>query len=115
MSRTTNPQTPDLSRCCVDEQAIADRLRAMRRRILERRESLGWTQKDLGDRAGYWATYVGQIERGERMPPLDTLLSLAQALGVDVLDLLADETTGSDGDASAPTGGSALAALPGSA
>ena len=59
------------------------------RRIAEIRRSNGWTQQDLGDRSGYWQSYIGQIERGQKRPPLETLFSLAQALEVDALDLLA--------------------------
>lgn len=89
MQTAVNPQAPDPTLVCTDQAAIEAVLAAMRRRIRERRTTLGWTQRELGSRAGCWQTYVGQIERGRKTPPLPTLLALAQALEVDVRDLLA--------------------------
>ncbi|MBK1632639.1 hypothetical protein CKO31_18205 [Thiohalocapsa halophila] len=89
MEPAANPQAPDLTRVCTDQAAIEAVLAAMRARIRDRRAARGWTQKQLGDRAGCWQTYIGQIERGRKTPPLPTLLALAQALEVDVRELLA--------------------------
>ncbi|MCP3710201.1 helix-turn-helix domain-containing protein [Paraburkholderia sp. CNPSo 3274] len=50
----------------------------------------GLSQEDLADRAGIHRTHIGQLERGRRSVTLDTLVSLAQALGVDELELLAE-------------------------
>jgi transcriptional regulator with XRE-family HTH domain len=46
--------------------------------------------------AGLHRTYVGAIERAERNVSIDNVERLAQALAVDVVDLLApvSETTG---------------------
>ncbi|CAB3794654.1 helix-turn-helix domain-containing protein [Paraburkholderia fynbosensis] len=50
----------------------------------------GLSQENLADRAGIHRTHIGQLELGRRSVTLDTLVSLAQALGVDEFDLLAE-------------------------
>jgi len=55
------------------------------RRIRLARE---WTQEDLADAAGLTATYVGQVERGDKVPSLTVVLKLARGLGVPPADLL---------------------------
>ena len=43
----------------------------------------GITQEELGVRASMHRTAVGQLERGERVCRLDTLVKLAGSLGVE--------------------------------
>jgi len=88
-TQIARPNAPDPRLSVVDRAVIDQRLQGMRRRIRALRIARGWTQQDLGDRSGYWQSYIGQIERGQKRPPLETLFSLAQALEVDALDLLA--------------------------
>jgi len=45
------------------------------------------SQEDLAEKAGISVSYVSMLERGQRSPPLDTLESLAKALGVRAADL----------------------------
>lgn len=59
-------------------------------RIRARRTAKGWSQAELAEAAGVGANYVGILERGVKLPTLDTLVSLAKALGVSVADLLDD-------------------------
>ncbi|MBZ9753483.1 helix-turn-helix domain-containing protein [Deinococcus sp. HMF7620] len=47
-----------------------------------------WSQEDLGDHAGIHRTYIGAIERGEANVTLDHMQRLADALQVDVSELL---------------------------
>ena len=42
----------------------------------------GLTQKELAEKAGLHATYIGIIERGKQSASLDTIEKLAAALGV---------------------------------
>lgn len=46
------------------------------------RESHGWTQEELAERAEVSVTYLGFIERGENVPTLTIILKLCDALGV---------------------------------
>ncbi|HXH39317.1 MAG TPA: helix-turn-helix transcriptional regulator [Thermoanaerobaculia bacterium] len=52
------------------------------------RKEYEWTQEDLADRAGLTTTYVGQVERGDKVPSLTVVLKLAHALGVLPAELL---------------------------
>ncbi len=45
------------------------------------------SQEALAEKAGISVSYVSMLERGQRSPPLDTLESLAKALGVRAVDL----------------------------
>ncbi len=56
--------------------------------ILAAREAKKLTQVALAKKAKLSVSYVSMLERGERVPPLDTLEALAKALGVPPLDLL---------------------------
>lgn len=56
-------------------------LRACRRRV-------GISQEDLGQRASLHRTEIGLLERGERVPRIDTLIKLASALSVLPEELL---------------------------
>ncbi|HEX7152152.1 MAG TPA: helix-turn-helix transcriptional regulator [Thermoanaerobaculia bacterium] len=51
-----------------------------------------WTQEDLADAAGLTSTYVGQVERGDKVPSLTVVLKLARGLSVAPADLLVDFT-----------------------
>ena len=52
------------------------------------REYRGFTQDQLGAQAGISKQFLSQIENGIRMPSLDTLKRLADALRVDMDDLV---------------------------
>lgn len=45
------------------------------------------TQEELAERAGLSYKFLGEVERGLGNPSVDTLVSLADALGVDIVDL----------------------------
>jgi transcriptional regulator with XRE-family HTH domain len=46
------------------------------------------TIKELGEKAGLSEIYVGEIERGQKWPSSRVLESIAQALDLDIADLL---------------------------
>jgi transcriptional regulator with XRE-family HTH domain len=52
------------------------------------RQARKLTQQALAFEAGLSLTYVGEIERGQRMISLDTLQRLASALGMTGAELL---------------------------
>lgn len=66
----------------------------VRRRIANNlkllRGSRGMSQEKLADHAGLHRTQVSAIERGRSNVMVDTLVSLAAALGVDTIDLLVE-------------------------
>ena len=60
-------------------------------RVRVRREALGWSQAKLAEVAGISPNYVGVVERGEKLPTLDTLDAMARALSVSPGALLASD------------------------
>ena len=54
------------------------------------RKQSGLSQEDLAVGASLHRTEIGLLERGERLPRIDTAVKLAGALGVRVSELLAD-------------------------
>jgi transcriptional regulator with XRE-family HTH domain len=64
------------------------------------RKARGLTQEDLSSRAELNRIHVGLIERGARLPALDTVFRLAGALGVrpgDLFDGYQWQPEGNDG------------------
>jgi transcriptional regulator with XRE-family HTH domain len=53
------------------------------------RRERGVSQEELGNRAGLHRNHVGQIERGELSPTLDTIEAIANALAVRASDVVA--------------------------
>lgn len=58
--------------------------------IRKLREELGISQEELGFRANMSQTYVGQIERGEKTPSLETIKKLADGFGVTLPFVVSD-------------------------
>lgn len=52
------------------------------------RQARTLTQQELAFEAGLSLTYVGEIERGQRMVSVDTLLRVARALNLTAAQLL---------------------------
>jgi transcriptional regulator with XRE-family HTH domain len=66
----------------ADLQEIIGRI--IRRERLDRQLTI----KELGDKAGLSEIYVGEIERGQKYPSSKVLENIAQALDLDLADLL---------------------------
>ncbi len=60
----------------------------MGRVIRRERQERHLTIKELGEKAGLSEIYVGEIERGQKYPSSRVLESIAQALDMDIADLL---------------------------
>ena len=67
---------------------VSARARFAQRLRLQRLDR-GLSQEELADLAGLHRTYVGSVERAERNISIDSMERLAQALQLDVSDLLA--------------------------
>ena len=61
---------------------------AICRKIYELRNQKGMSKEDLLRRSGLEAYLLDQVEEGERVPALDDLQRIAQALDVQVSDLI---------------------------
>jgi transcriptional regulator with XRE-family HTH domain len=68
------------------------------KRIRHLRQSRGWSQETLGEKAGLHPTYIGGIERGERNVSLVNLTKLSDAFQLRLAELveLNGETPGKD-------------------
>ena len=47
-------------------------------------------QEDLAEKTGLSANYIGMLERSEKLPALDTLISILNALGITADAVLCD-------------------------
>jgi DNA-binding XRE family transcriptional regulator len=56
--------------------------------LVRSRKRAGLSQEELGARANLHRTAIGLLERGARMPRVDTLIKLAAGLDIDPSDLL---------------------------
>ena len=64
--------------------------RQLGQRIRDIRKRLSFTQEELAQRAGISVSYLSMIARAERLPHLQTLVALANALGVTLSQLFLD-------------------------
>lgn len=58
------------------------------RQLKSARLDRGISQEKLAELAGLHRTYIGSVERGERNVAVDNMEALANALNVDIIDLL---------------------------
>ena len=62
------------------------------KQIKARRLQKSWNQEQLAEKAGITAVYVGMIERGEKVPKLETFIKLINVLEISADVVLADVT-----------------------
>lgn len=60
---------------------------AMGQRIRARRRELGLTQEQLAERVDISPSFVGHLERGEKIPSVDTLARLCACLHISMDEL----------------------------
>lgn len=65
------------------------------RRMKAKRQSLNRSQEEVANSVNISVSFYGNIERGKRIPSLDTLISIANALGVGADYLLSSSLTAS--------------------
>lgn len=70
----------------MDKSAFGQRLR-------EIRQEKGHTQQYLAEKANIGNVYLGEIERGQKMPSLSIFVKLIEALEVSADYMLRDELT----------------------
>jgi transcriptional regulator with XRE-family HTH domain len=59
------------------------------RNLARCRKRAGLSQEELGEHAGLHRTEIGLLERGERMPRVDTIVKVAGGLSVPAAELMA--------------------------
>ncbi|MBR3598989.1 MAG: helix-turn-helix transcriptional regulator [Lachnospiraceae bacterium] len=70
----------------MDSKYIGERIKTIR-------QNKKWTQEQLAEKLGLSAVYIGLIERGEKIPKLETFINIANCLGVSADTLLEDVLT----------------------
>ena len=60
------------------------------------RKERGLTQEQVEERSGFSQWYISSLERGRRNPTIISLYELANAIGVRVADLIAEEKRASE-------------------
>ena len=58
------------------------------KRIKSRREALGMTQRKLADSVGVSSSFIGHLERAEKVPSVETLARLCAAMDMSMDYLL---------------------------
>ena len=64
------------------------------------RRSKDLSQRELSEKCDYTRSYVGQLERGEKDPSFESLIRLANALELSILDFFRNNDEGLDVDLS---------------
>ncbi len=73
----------------MTHEDTADLLRDIGLRIVELRLDRGWSREKFAERLEISGRYLGRLEAGHQNLTIDRLASLAKALRVRVVDLLA--------------------------
>lgn len=63
-------------------------LKDIGRKIREKRIAKSWKQEDLAEKTSLSVSYIGMIERGEKLPKLETFLLIVNELEVSADELL---------------------------
>lgn len=65
-------------------------LRDIGKRIRQKRIEHSWSQEELAEKVNLSPAYIGMIERGEKIPKLETFIKIVNVLNVTSDELLAD-------------------------
>ncbi len=65
-------------------------LNSIGKNIRKYRTAKGLRQEDIAERAGLSTNYVGMIERGEKIPSLETFINIINAIGISSDIILSD-------------------------
>lgn len=80
--------------CTSIDLSILDDVEDLRRRValrlIELRTARGWSQEELGAKAGLSYKFIGEVERSQKSPSLDSLGRIAEGLGVDIVELFGE-------------------------
>ena len=57
-------------------------LKSIGKRIREKRIDHSWSQEELAEKVNVSPVYIGMIERGEKLPRLETFISIVNVLDV---------------------------------
>ncbi len=61
------------------------------KRIEKLRYKKGWSLREMGKRTQLSHDFISRVEKGETTPSFSSLESIAEALGIDIVELIADK------------------------
>lgn len=61
--------------------------KAFGKRVAELRRNAGYSQERFAFKCGVERAYIGVVERGEKSPTLNTIVKIANALGISKSEL----------------------------
>jgi transcriptional regulator with XRE-family HTH domain len=64
--------------------------RAFGKRVRALREARDWSQETMGEACDLHWTYIGQVERGERNPGIQSVYKIAKGLKITMAELMKD-------------------------
>ena len=67
-------------------------LTSIGKHIRKKRVSQGWSMDQLAEKADITVSYIGMIERGEKIPKLATFIRILNALNISADEVLEDVT-----------------------
>ena len=68
--------------------SLNDHLQSLGRKVQGIRRDLGWNQQQLANSANLYRTYISAVEHGKQNLTLGAIVKLADALGVELVQLL---------------------------
>lgn len=74
---------------CIERgESMSDLTTKLGKRIRNYRLKLGFSQEQLAEKSYCHPTYIGQIERGEKNPTIESIEKITNALGISLSQLL---------------------------
>ena len=70
---------------------VRERMKLIGERVRAARREAGLSQTELGKRVGYSLNGIAKIERGETDPKFSSLVKIADALNLSIVDLVLEE------------------------
>jgi len=89
----------------ADQERIVGLSRHFARNLVSLRRRVDLSQQETADRAGLHRTEISLLERGLRVPKLDTIVRLAAGVEAEPCDLLSGMAWRLDRDGTAPEAG----------
>ncbi|MBC3898719.1 helix-turn-helix domain-containing protein [Acetobacterium malicum] len=81
---------------------MEDIIKILGKRIRSYRIQLGYSQERLAEKSSCHPTYIGQIERGEKNPTIESIEKIAKALGISLSQLFEKIDTENQSDKAIP-------------
>jgi len=65
--------------------------KAFGKRLTDIRQNMGLSQEEFAEQCGIHRTYLGNLERGEKSPTLNTIAKIAENLNMKIKDFFKED------------------------